>query len=288
MTLSKSDKKSLDIINKTLKNEHGFTVTLDEKISENKLNTIRDQFINEQRDISYTEDAQKNPEYSQCALVIEATNILLGKNRNSDIIFNESRDSRSTEIGELESLIESIKDKHPEKAQKLSERVNQIRDKMYSESKEDELNNLLKENAQQAEVIMAGKNLFDTVQGFQTKIGELMNKQLDPFIERVRTVYGSEVADKMYTNMEDTLNDLMQQSRTSKEVFYRAVGVLTGEGGDMDDSVDDSEVEAEPSIETDDEPAADVDSDMEDDSADDGDLELDLDDIEDDFTRKEE
>lgn len=286
MTLSKSDKKSLDIINKTLKKEHGFTVSLDENISESKLNTIRDQFINEQRDISYTENAQKNPEYSQCALVIEATNILLGKHRNSDIIFSESKDTRRSEIDEMESLIESIKDKHPEKAEKLSERVNQLRDKMYAESKETELNSLLKENAQQAEVIMAGKNLFDTVQGFQTKIGELMNKQLDPFIERVRTVYGSDVADKMYTNMEDTLNDLMQQSRSSKEVFYNAVGVLTGEGGDMDDSVDDSEVEAEPSIETDDEPDTDVDTDTKDDSEED--IELDLDDIEDEFTRKEE
>lgn len=291
MALSKSEKHNLKIINDTLKKEHGFTVSLDESISKNKLNTIRNQFVEEQRELSYTKDAQTNPEYSQCALVVEATNILLGKKRNSDIMFSESSKSRVSELERMEGLLESIKDKHPEKAKVLSDRVDQLRDKIYSESKQEELSNLLKESAQQAEVIMAGKNLFDTVQGFQTKIGELMNKQLDPFIERVRTVYGAEVADKMYSNMEDSLNDLMQQSRESKEVFYKAVGVLTGDGGDMDDSVDDSEIEAKPSIEDDEgEGLDDSESDLDlDDSEESEDMSLDLDDVEDDdFQRKEE
>lgn len=287
MALSKSDEKSLNIINKTLKKEHGFTVTLDESISKNKLKVIRDQFLDEQRELSYTADVQNNPEYSQCALVLEATNILLGDKPKQDIMFAESNTSKFAELERLEELLESIKESKPEKAKVISEKINSIRDRMYSESKQEELSTMLKENAQQAEVIMAGKNLFDTVQGFQTKIGDLMNKQLDPFIERVRSVYGAEVADKMYTNMEEALNDLMSQARQSKEVFYKSVGVLTGEGGEIDDSIDNSELDASPGIEDDLDDVPDTDDgDL---GAEGDDLELNLDDIEDEeFQRKEE
>lgn len=289
MALSKSEKQSLSIINKTLKNEHGFTVTLDESISKNKLRVIRNQFIEEQRELSYTKDVQNNPEYSQCSLVLEATNILLGDKPKNEFMFSESTSTKVSELERMESLLETIKNKQPEKAKVLSDKINTMRDKIYAESKEEELTQLLKESAQQAEVIMAARNLFDNVQGFQTKIGDLMNKQLDPFIERVRSVYGADVADKMYSNMEDTLSELMSQVRKSKEVFYNSVGVLTGEGGDLDDSVDDSEIEAGKDLETDD--AEDLmgdDTDMADDSGDD--MELNLDDIEgeEEFTRKEE
>lgn len=252
MKLSGNDQKNLHIINNTLKSQHGFTVTLDENISRHKLNTIRQQFIEEQRDISYTKDAQNNPEYSQCALVVEATNILLGKSKSDNVIFSEQNNSRVSKLRELEEQVEKLKVSHPEKALTLESKVNKLRDKIYVESKEKELTRLLKEDAQEAEVIMASKNLLDTVQGFQTKIGDLMNKQLDPFIERVRSVYGVDVADKMYSSMESSLNDLMTQTRGSKDVFYNAVGVLTGEGGEMDDSVDNSEIGGEPSLENDD------------------------------------
>lgn len=289
MALSKSELQSLKIINNTLKKEHGFTVTLDESISKNKLQVIRNQFIEEQRELSYTKDVQGNPEYSQCALVLEATNILLGEKPKHEFMFSESNSTKVDELERLESLLETVKEKQPEKAKALTDKINAMRDKIYAESKGQELTQLLKESAQQAEVIMAARNLFDNVQGFQSKIGDLMNKQLDPFIERVRTVYGADVADKMYSNMEETLSELMSQVRQSKEVFYNSVGVLTGEGGDLDDSVDDSEISAGKDLETDD---------FEDESTSDdsdeglGDMDLNLDDIEDEgeeeFTRKEE
>lgn len=286
MALTKSEQQSLKIINDTLKKEHGFTVSLDESISKNKLKVIRNQFIEEQRELSYTKDVQGNPEYSQCALVLEATNILLGEKPKSEFMFSESNSTKVDELERLESLLESIKEKQPEKAKIIAEKIDKMRDKIYAESKEHELSQLLKESAQQAEVIMAGRNLFDNVQGVQTKIGDLMNKQLDPFIERVRNVYGADVADKMYSNMEETLSELMQQARQSKEVFYNAVGVLTGEGGELDDSVDDSDVIVGDDLEHDDGDTESMDSTdyM-------GDMELNLDDIEDeaeDFVRKEE
>lgn len=293
MTLTKSQKQSLKIINETLKKEHGFTVKIDESVPTHKLNTIRQEFMKEQRELSYSKEAQSNPEYSQCALVLEATNILLGKKKDKPFMFSESTQNRVREIEKLEQLLESISEKQPEKAKVLKSKIDTMRDRIYSESKQEELTKLLNENAQQAEVIMAGKSLFDTVQGFQTKIGELMNKQLDPFIERVRTVYGAEVADKMYSSLEDSLNDLMQQSRTSKEVFYNAVGVLTGEGGDMDDSIDDSEIEAKPDMENDeadDMPDMDMENDGEEDDSDDSEMDLDFDELEgeEEFSRKKE
>lgn len=290
MTLSKLERKNIDIINNVLQKEHGFTVTLDESIPNHKLKRIRSEFMNEQKEISFTESAQNNPEYSQCALVIEATNILLGEGKQSYTLFGESN-TRVSEIQKLEELLETIKEKQPKKAKKLEERIDVLRDKVYSESKHEELTRLLKEDAQQAEVIMAGKNLFDTVQGFQTKIGDLMNKNLDPFIDRVRSVYGAEVADKMYSSMEDTLTQLMSQTRESKDVFYKAVGVLTGEGGDLDDSVDGSEVGAEPSLDDDDLDLSDDvldDAETEEESGEDDADDFDFDVDDEDFQRKEE
>lgn len=395
MELTESKRRSLKIINETLQREHDFTVTLDETISVETLKKIKQDTLAEQRELSYGKSPQTDPHYSQCALILEAVDLLLGEKTNSTSFSAERTEKTIFEqIDELEEICARLKenaggpkkgdivdylgnkakvvnvdggdawikvegqggtmavntsdlkplqdpngpkvgdvvqymDKKAKvlsidgdvvhiavegekgsmaaqvdqlkplnesksvavKLKMLESKIVELRNRAYTESKEEEIRLMLKEDAQRAEVIMAAKGLLDTVQGFQTKIGDLMNKNLDPFIERVRSVYGSKTADSVYQKLDSSLAELMTHVKTSKDSFFNVVGELSGEGSvdDEDLSADDDEVL--PSLEDDDfdlggeeEPSDEGDVDLDD-------LDLDLSSIEDDeesFTRKDE
>lgn len=300
--LTESKRRSLKIINETLQREHNFDIVLDESIPVSTLKKIKDDVVNEQRELSYSEDPQSNPEYSQCALVLEAIDLLLGeKTQGSSFRGDRTEKTIFEHIDELTSMYKKIQEtgghtesEHPHAAKLkiLEGKIRALTDRAYTESKEEEIRMMLKEDAQRAEVIMAAKGLLDTVQGFQTKIGDLMNKNLDPFIERVRTVYGSKTADEIYENIDGNLSELMSQVKASKEIFYDVVGMLSGDGTDMEGDMSGTEDESLPGLEDDDsiddlgvqdEEGADVDGD------DDDTFDLDLDSIDDEetFTRKD-
>lgn len=276
MSLSTLDRKKLNIINKTLKEEHQCPVTLDESISKEKLNVLEKNIKNELREISLTENSHKKPEYSQCTLVLEAVSILKGK-KQSNAVFSEASSNQFDDLDAMEEKVNRLKKSNPEKAKMLESKLDKIREKVYSELKESELKSLLKEDAEKAEVIMASKNLLDTVQGFQGKISDVLNKDLDPFIENVRNEYGSETADDIREKMSSSLEDLMNNVRTTKDTFYNCVNVLSGYEDDSDDISSTTNTD---SIENDDASDMDIGDDMSDDETEntEDDTEFDMDD----------
>lgn len=250
--LTKQDTINLNKINKILKESFGFKNDISNKLSKGALKELRNKAQENMKKIvesSEFNSYHKSPEYNQSMLVVEATNILLNRKSTQseldDIIskaHNESKVlSTSDKLYELKNMYESYVKKHGEndKAKAMAEKIQGMEKKLYTESVSSKLAIMLKEDADKAEAIMSAKGLLDDMMEYQAKIGETQNKYLDPFIEMVRGEYDNDVADEIYNKLNDSLTELLQKVRETKEVFANVVGILSGEE-DIDSMVDTS------------------------------------------------
>lgn len=250
--LTKQDTINLNKINKILKESFGFKNDISNKLSKGALKELRNKAQENMKKIvesSEFNSYHKSPEYNQSMLVVEATNILLNRKSTQseldDIIskaHNESKVlSTSDKLYELKNMYESYVKKHGEndKAKAMAEKIQGMEKKLYTESVSSKLAIMLKEDADKAEAIMSAKGLLDDIMEYQAKIGETQNKYLDPFIEMVRGEYDNDVADEIYNKLNDSLTELLQKVRETKEVFANVVGILSGEE-DIDSMVDTS------------------------------------------------
>ena len=143
-----------------------------------------------------------------------------------------------------------------EKAEKLSETIQANLDKIrysvdlhtaernprYMEllTVRESLNAWLEENRQQltegevgnAEVLMAAKDMVDSVQDAIEKVGKMQNEQLPQLLDSIRDQVGSEQADGFKNAVGTTLDALMQNLQTAREGVDKGVRILSGEAVD--------------------------------------------------------
>jgi hypothetical protein len=140
-----------------------------------------------------------------------------------------------------------------EKAEKLSETIQANLDKIrysvdlhtaernprYMEllTVRESLNAWLEENRQQltegevgnAEVLMAAKDMVDSVQDAIEKVGKMQNEQLPQLLDSIRDQIGSEQAEAFKSAVGTTLDTLMQNLQSAREGVDNGVRVLSGE-----------------------------------------------------------
>ena len=140
-----------------------------------------------------------------------------------------------------------------EKAEKLSETItanlNKIRHSVNLHTAEtnprymelltvqEGLNTWLTEQHQQlnegevgnAEVLLAAKDMVDSVQDAIEKVGKMQNEQLPQLLDSIRDQIGSEQAESFKSAVGETLNTLMQNLQLAREGVDNGVRVLSGE-----------------------------------------------------------
>ena len=95
----------------------------------------------------------------------------------------------------------------------------------------------LEENRQQlvegevgnAEVLMAAKDMVDSVQDAIEKVGKMQNEQLPQLLDSIRDQIGSEQAEAFKSAVGTTLDTLMQNLQSAREGVDNGVRVLSGE-----------------------------------------------------------
>ena len=98
----------------------------------------------------------------------------------------------------------------------------------------------LEENRQQltegevgnAEVLMAAKDMVDSVQDAIEKVGKMQNEQLPQLLDSIRDQVGSEQADGFKNAVGATLDTLMQNLQDAREGVDKGVRILSGEAVD--------------------------------------------------------
>jgi len=99
------------------------------------------------------------------------------------------------------------------------------------------LNAWLQENRQQltegevgnAEVLLAAKDMVDSVQDAIEKVGKMQNEQLPQLLDSIRDQIGGEQADAFKNAVGTTLDTLMQNLQSAREGVDNGVRVLSGE-----------------------------------------------------------
>lgn len=80
-----------------------------------------------------------------------------------------------------------------------------------------------------AEVLLAAKDMVDSIQDVIEKVGKMQNEQLPQLLDSIRDQIGSEQADGFKASVGGTLTTLMTQLQTAREGVDQGVGILTGQ-----------------------------------------------------------
>ena len=83
-----------------------------------------------------------------------------------------------------------------------------------------------------AEVLLAAKDMVDSVQDAIEKVGKMQNEQLPQLLDSIRDQIGSEQAEAFKGAVGETLNTLMQNLQAAREGVDNGVRVLSGEQTD--------------------------------------------------------
>ena len=86
----------------------------------------------------------------------------------------------------------------------------------------------------QAEILLAAKDMVDTIQTFVEKVGKMQNEQLPALYDSIRDQIGIEQADAFRMNAGQVLGSLSQTLNTSRDQIDQAARSITGENAPMD------------------------------------------------------
>jgi len=125
---------------------------------------------------------------------------------------------------------------------------------------------------EQAQVVLAAKDLVDRVQKMIEDVSEVQYKELPALVDQTRTDLGTSEAEALQKNIGPALDTIMQALQSSKEEMNTGLSALTGEDVMSVPGDDEADIDVEPSLDSDDD-ADDIDLDL--DSSDDEDIELD-------------
>ena len=84
-----------------------------------------------------------------------------------------------------------------------------------------------------AEVLLAAKDMVDSVQDAIEKVGKMQNEQLPQLLDSIRDQIGSEQAEAFKGAVGTTLDTLMQNLQSAREGVDNGVRVLSGEQVDQ-------------------------------------------------------
>lgn len=80
-----------------------------------------------------------------------------------------------------------------------------------------------------AEVLLAAKDMVDSVQDTIEKVGKMQNEQLPQLLDSIRDQIGAEQADAFKNAVGETLGTLMTQLQAAREGVDNGVRILSGE-----------------------------------------------------------
>jgi hypothetical protein len=101
-------------------------------------------------------------------------------------------------------------------------------DKKKSKKKVSE-SRLMEDELGQAQAMLAAKDMVDSMQDMIEDISKMLNEQLPPLTDSIRTAIGSAEADSFKASASSTLSSLLTTVQSSRDAMDQAVRTLSGE-----------------------------------------------------------
>lgn len=209
-------------VNKLAKRTFGYALDLD-NISEAKAKALYKN-LSDQMSIYETKlgsKAQARTKYYEMRLALEALHKHIEERKMEEDDFEEGNEF----IGARLAAIKAGKKEFEVDGKKYK-----VTGDTSQEKKQKTNENVVTEGAiEGSELIMAAKSMVDKYDAMIQDIGEMLNEELTPLVDKIRDEMGTEVAETYLSTMTDALNNTMNIMKEDRMLADDASRILTGE-----------------------------------------------------------
>ena len=211
-----------DKVNKLAKRTFGYALDLD-NISEAKAQA-RYKNLSDQMAIYETKlgsKAQARTKYYEMKLALEALHKHIEERKMEEDDFEEGNEF----IGARLAAIKAGKKEFEVDGKKYK-----VTGDTSQEKKQKTNENVVTEGAiEGSELIMAAKSMVDKYDAMIQDIGEMLNEELTPLVDKIRDEMGTDVAETYLSTMTNALNNTMNIMKEDRMLADDASRILTGE-----------------------------------------------------------
>ena len=211
-----------DKVNKLAKRTFGYALDLD-NISEAKAKALYKN-LSDQMSIYETKlgsKAQARTKYYEMRLALEALHKHIEERKMEEDDFEEGNEF----IGARLAAIKAGKKEFEVDGKKYK-----VTGDTSQEKKQKTNENVVTEGAiEGSELIMAAKSMVDKYDAMIQDIGEMLNEELTPLVDKIRDEMGTDVAETYLSTMTNALNNTMNIMKEDRMLADDASRILTGE-----------------------------------------------------------
>ena len=226
-------------INQYLLENFGYTINMGSVDSE-KVNSTLKKVLARQAQIANetnVKDYHKIPEYNKTVMVAVALKILLreiapkrqAKEKNTNV--QESKMTKQVKVKEHKT---GTPHKHPHTKMEAKavkkEKIGEVKKDVNPRSITlENLRTLLEQDLDQAELVLAAKDMVDRIQKMAENLAEMQVEELMPLVDAMKEHFGPDVAQVFNSSVEATLQQALDTIKATRDGVDNAVLALTGE-----------------------------------------------------------
>jgi len=234
-------KIKLDKINKYLQETFGFSIKK-EDVTSKAIRGILQQVRAKQSAIvneSNVTDFHKHPDYAKTIMVAEALAIML-----KEVSPTKRKIKAKVKESKMGKKVQEHKTVTPHKHPHTKMEAKAVKKEKIEEVKKDvnprsvtleSLRTLMEQDLDQAELVLAAKDLVDRVQKMAEDLASMQVEDLMPLVDAMRESFGTEQANAFSASVDATLGAALETIKATREQVDQSVLVLTGEGAPVND-----------------------------------------------------
>jgi hypothetical protein len=234
-------KIKLDKINKYLQETFGFSIKK-EDVTSKAIRGILQQVRAKQSAIvneSNVTDFHKHPDYAKTIMVAEALAIML-----KEVSPTKRKIKAKVKESKMGKKVQEHKTVTPHKHPHTKMEAKAVKKEKIEEVKKDvnprsvtleSLRTLMEQDLDQAELVLAAKDMVDRVQKMAEDLASMQVEDLMPLVDAMRESFGTEQANAFSASVDATLGAALETIKATREQVDQSVLVLTGEGAPVND-----------------------------------------------------
>jgi len=234
-------KIKLGKINKYLQETFGFSIKK-EDVTSKAIRGILQQVRAKQSAIvneSNVTDFHKHPDYAKTIMVAEALAIML-----KEVSPTKRKIKAKVKESKMGKKVQEHKTVTPHKHPHTKMEAKAVKKEKIEEVKKDvnprsvtleSLRTLMEQDLDQAELVLAAKDMVDRVQKMAEDLASMQVEDLMPLVDAMRESFGTEQANAFSASVDATLGAALETIKATREQVDQSVLVLTGEGAPVND-----------------------------------------------------
>jgi hypothetical protein len=246
-----NSKASLAKMNKIMESRFGFKFDYSKMTAEKaeRMLAIVNESINKAKNSTAGQSAQQDPRYMEMVMVKESLNKFMKDYKPANAPMQKS----SPKMSEIKASVakQTMNEMNTGKNRQMINRVADLAasgkpvPSKYMEAFQPLFKMLKESEAGTAEVILATKDVVDTMQGMIEDLSRMINEELPPLTDSIRDQVGSEQADAYNTAANTALAGLLDSVKSARESMDSAARAVAGEQVETPMAMPDPEASAE-------------------------------------------